>query len=906
MPPSKVAAAPDFRKSRLVDRSMNPSVCSYCSTSAWGGNGGIVPADAGVFSANFPVARSYYQSMARIWSDVRFALRNLRRSPLFTAVAVASLALGIGANTAIFTLVDQLILRLLPVRDPRQLVMIWSTGPHMGNNRGMRATSYPMYQDFQQKSQAFSYVFCRYFAATSITFGAQTERINAELVSGNYFEALGVKPALGRVFSPEEDDRVYKGHPYVVLSYPYWVTRFAADRSVIGKKVIVNNYPMTIVGVSAAGFLGLDPSQSPQVRISIQMKPLMTPGWDDLGNRRSQWINIFARMKPGYTVESARASLQPLFTQILNDELAEPAMADTSPYYRGQFLKRKVLMETAASGFSYLRRDYGTALIVLMAMVGLVLVIACFNVANLLIARAMARQKEVAVRLAMGASRWQLLRQLLTESLLLSAAGGLAGLLLAVGMVRALLAFLPAGNMPLMLRAAPDLRVLAFTAALAVATGLLFGLAPALQALRFDLWPTLKDVVGAVTGAGGSVRLRKALVMAQVAFSFLLLAGAGLFVRTLANLRDARSGFRDMENLITFQVDPSLNGYSTERLQAFYKQALEEIRSTPGVQSVSCVVVPVLQGWEWDSTMSVEGHRVADGEDIQAFMNAVSPGYFQTMGVPLLEGRDFDRRDEGIRAKGAEDFGMFRTAVVNRKFAAHFFGNRSPIGRHLGFGNGPKTKLNIEIVGLVEDSLYEGPREGVRRQVFVPLTQSNFPAGVAFYVRTSMDSVRMFSAVRGKIRALDSSVPIFDLKTLDRQLDDTLGTERLIALLAGAFGVLATVLAAIGLYGVMAFVVARRTKEIGLRMALGAARGRVVWMVLRESLRMLGAGLALGVPAALLLSRLVSAQLYGVTSNDLGTLLAALALLAAVAAGAGILPARRASAIDPIQALRYE
>ncbi len=844
--------------------------------------------------------------MAPIWSDIRFALRNLRRSPLFTAVAVASVALGIGANTAIFTLVDQLILRLLPVRDPRQLVMIWSTGPHMGNNRGMRAASYPMYQDFQQKAPAFSYVFCRYFAPTSISFGGRTERINAELVSGNYFEALGVQPALGRVFSPEQDDRVYKGHPYVVLSYQYWVSRFAADRSVIGKKVIVNNYPMTIVGVSAAGFLGLDPSQSPQVRIPIQMKPLMTPGWDDLGNRRSQWINIFARMKPGYTVESARASLQPLFTQILRDELAQPAMADTTPYYRDQFLKRKVVMETAANGFSYLRHEYGTALIVLMAMVGLVLLIACFNVANLLIARAMARQKEVAVRLAMGASRGQLLRQLLTESLLLSAAGGLTGLLIAAAMIRALLAFLPAGDMPLMLRATPDLRILAFTAALAVATGLLFGLAPALQALRLDLWPTLKDVVGAVTGTGGSLRLRKALVMAQVVFSFLLLAGAGLFVRTLANLRDTRSGFRDMENLITFQVDPSLNGYGVDRLQAFYRQALEEIRSIPGVQSASCAVMPVLHGWEWDSTMSVEGHRVADGEDIQAFMNAVSPGYFQTMGVPLLEGRDFDRRDEGIKAKGPEDFGMFRTAIVNRKFAEHFFGNRSPIGRHLGFGNGPKTKLNIEIVGLVEDSLYEGPRKGVHRQVFVPLSQSNFPAGAAFYVRTSIDSARMFSAVRKKIRALDGSVPVFDLKTLDRQLDETLGTERLIAALAGAFGVLATVLAAIGLYGVMAFVVARRTKEIGLRMALGAAQGRVVWMVLRESLGMLGAGLAVGVPAAFLLSRLVSAQLYGVKANDLGTLLAALALLAAVAAGAGVLPARRASAIDPIQALRYE
>ena len=706
--------------------------------------------------------------MSSIRFDMKFALRNLRRSPLFTAVAVASLALGIGANTAIFTLIDQLMLRLLPVRSPEQLAMIWSTGPHMGNNRGSRASSYPMYQDYQRKAPAFSYVFCRYYTPVSLSFDGRTERVNSELVSGNYFQALGVRPAVGRVFSPQEDDRVYKGHPVVVLSHQYWLTRFAGNPDVVGKKIIVNDYPMTIVGVSAAGFLGLDPSSSPQIRIPIQMKPLMTPGWDAIGDRRSQWIQMFARMKPGFTVASAQASLQPLLTQILNDEINQPEMRDVTKYYRDRFLARKVRMEPAATGYSHMREDYSTALTVLMCMVGLVLLIACFNVANLLIARAVSRQKEVAVRLAVGASRARLLGQLLIESLMLSLAGGILGLFLAIAMIRALLSFLPAGEMPLMLRATPDLRILAFNGALALLTGLLFGMAPALQTMRVDLWSALKDVVGAIAGSGGSVKLRKALVTAQVAFSFLLLAGAGLFVKTLANLKETNAGFRDMDNLITFQVDPALSGYSVPRLMAFYKQALEGIRSVPGVKSAGFAAVPVLSGGEWDSTMSVEGHQAKDGEDLQAFMNAISPDYWKTMGIPLLEGRDLDGRDDGGDT--------FKVAIVNQEFATHFFGDKSAIGRHIGFGSGPKTKLDIEIVGVAANTLYEGPREGVHRQAFVPLFEGGFPSSVSFYVRASRDSASLYNAVRRKIAELDPALPVYDMKTLGKQLDETLST----------------------------------------------------------------------------------------------------------------------------------
>jgi len=825
--------------------------------------------------------------------DLRHAARLLRRSPTFTAVTVLTLALGIGANTAIFTLLDQLMLRLLPVRNPEQLVMIWATGPHLGNAQRSRSSSYPLYQDFQHRTQVFSHVFCRFETALAVSIANQTERVAGELISGNYFQALGVGPAVGRVFSPEEDDRVYKGHPVVVLSHQYWVTRFGADPSVVGKKILVNNYPMVIVGVSAAGFSGLDPSRSPQIRVPIQMKPLMTPAFDDMGERRSQWIHIFARLKPGYTARLAQASLEPLFSQILRAELAEPALRNVSRYNRDRFLARKVLVELAANGYSEMRRNYSTALVVLMGMVGLVLLIACFNVASLLIARAAARRKEVAVRLAMGASRGQLARQLLVESLFLSAAGGAMGLVLSVAIIRGLLSFLPADGRLLTLRAEPDWRILAFNVGLALLTGLLFGLAPALQAVRVDLLSALKDAAGAVAGSTSSVRLRKSLVTAQVAFSFLLLAGAGLFVKTLANLKQTNPGFRDIDNLITFQIDPALSGYSLPRLRAFYRQALENIRALPGVKSAGYALVPVLSGIEWDSFMNVEGHQMKDGENMSAFMNGISPGYWQTMGVPLLEGRDFDDRDEGDHTV---------VAIVNRKFARHFFGDRSPIGRHIGTGR----ELDIEIVGLAEDSLYEGPREGVRRQVFVPFVQMDFPNPVSFYVRTSAGSEAMFAGLRRKVQELDPAMPIYQMKTLENQLDERLSTERLVATLSAAFGALATVLAAIGLYGVTALAVARRTREIGLRMALGAPRGAVLWMVLKEALDLLGIGLAVGIPCAYLLSRYVSSQLFGVAPTDSGTAAIAAAILAAVAAGAGLLPARRASSIDPIQALRHE
>ena len=828
-------------------------------------------------------------------ADLRLAIRGLRRNPLFTTVAILSLALGIGANTAIFTLIDQILLRKLPVRAPEELVMLYQQGPHMGSNMGTRMHSYPLYQDLQQRAEPLSEVLCRRLVPASVSIDGQTERLQAEMVSGNYFSMLGVQPALGRVFNSRDDDQVHNGHPVVVLSYDYWVNRFARDPAVVGKKILVNNFPMEIVGVSAAGFVGLDPAQGPQIRVPVQMKPVMVPDWTwvHMDNRRSRWIQVFGRLKPGYTVESARAPLQGLFTQIRAYEMTLPAAKEWSAFSRDRFMKGQLLVDSAAIGYSSLRNDFSTALVVLMCMVGLVLLIACANVANLLIARGFMRQKEIAVRLSLGASRGRLVKQLLVESLLLSFLGGIAGLALAVVLTQTLLALIPIEGQPLLITPRPDARVLAFTLGLTFVTGVLFGLLPALRASRPDPWTTLKDTVGSIAGTSGSLFLRKGLVTAQVALSFLLLFGAGLFVRSLQNLQTTETGVA-LDNLITFQLSPDLSGYDDERTVLFYRGLLDRLRSAPGVTSAAIAAVPILAGSEWDSSMSVEGHKPGDGEDMQAFMNALSPGYFQTMKIPFLEGRDF--RDSDAKETAT-------VAIVNRKFADHFFKGRSAVGKRLGQGGGPNSKLTIEIIGVVENSLYEGPREGVRRQVFVP----NWGRGsAAFYVRTNTGSAGAYDLIRREVKALDAAMPVYQVKTLEGQLDETLLTDRLIALLSAGFGLLATVLASIGLYGVMAFVVARRRKELGIRLALGAQRGRVIWMVMREVMILLAFGLAIGIPAAMALGKYVSTQLYGIQGRDPWVAGLTVLLLATVSALAGLLPAHRASRIDPILALRYE
>jgi predicted permease len=463
-----------------------------------------------------------------------------------------------------------------------------------------------------------------------------------------------------------------------------------------------------------------------------------------------------------------------------------------------------------------------------------------------------------------------------------------------VSMTKGLLALVPLEGNQLLIRAEPDLRILSFTLALTFLTGLIFGLVPALRASRPDLWTTLKDAMGSIAGTGGSLFLRKGLVTAQVALSFLLLFGAGLFVRSLQNLRSVDTGFRDIDNLVTFQVAPALSGYDAPRTVHFYEELLNNIRAVPGIRSAALASVSLLSGDEWDSQTMVEGYNAKESEDMQAFMNSISPGYFATMGIPLKEGRDFDRRDMRDDSK---------VAIVNEHFERHFFGNKSAIGRHLGRGGGPGVKFETEIVGVVADSLYEGPRDGIHRQVFVPNWGNQ---GVAFYVRAGLGSVSAYGAMRSEVRKLDASMPVYQLKTLSAQLDEILLTDRLIAMLSAGFGLLATLLAALGLYGVMAFVVARRTKELGVRMALGAQAGSVIWLVMKDVLLLLVLGLAVGIPAAIGLGRFVSTQLYGIKANDPSIAVASMVVLIVVAALAGFIPARKASRIDPILALRYE
>ena len=841
--------------------------------------------------------------LENLWRDVRYGVRQLRRNPLFTTVAIATLAIGIGANTAVFTLLDQLVLRLLPVQDPSRLVMIWPEGPNFGNNNGNRVVSYPFCSDLR-KSPALESVMCAYNTWETISIDGSSESLNTELVSGNYFDTLGVKPAVGRVFHSTLDDQVYSGHPSIVLSYQFWQKRFGGDPRVVGKKVLVNNYPMEIVGVSAAGFAGVDPARSPHVRIPLLMLPVLPIDGESLTSRRTQWLHSFARLAPGFTAESAQAALQPLFHESLETESTDtqdPPFSKVSPYDRALFFKRTLSVETAATGYSDMRGMFSTALIVLMCMAGLILLVACSNVASLLVSRAAARQKEIAVRLAIGAGRWTLIRSLLVESLLLAGAGVALGLVLSESAIRALLAMMPDQGTMVMLHAHPDMRVLIFSGVVALATGLLFGLAPALQGTRLDVTSTLKDA--AIVSGGRSARMRKILVTAQVALSFLLLVGAGLFAKTLYNLKNTSMGMKNIDNLVTFGIDPRGVRYTGPTSQALYKNALNEIRATPGVTSAAFSVVPLLQGYEWSGGINVVGHQVKDGEDVDAANNIVSPEYFKTMGIPLIAGRDFNDED---RNKGQDMKHIPTVCIVNRNFAEHFYGDaQKPVGHYAR--NLLQDEPTFQIVGVVENATYRSPREDAqRREIYFSEYEAPMVLQATFYVRAASSSKALFPALRSIIAKLDPVLPVFQMKTLDTQLDEVLNTERLIASLSVVFGGVATALAALGLYGVVAFSVTSRTKEIGVRMALGARKTSVLWLVLRETMILVTVGIAIGIPVAYVLSRYVTSQLYGVTPTDVSTGLIALGILAAVAAVSGFLPARRASSIDPLQALRHE
>ena len=835
--------------------------------------------------------------MGNLAHDLRFAMRTFKKSPVFVTVAVLSLALGIGANTAIFSLVDQLLLRLLPVKNPQQLVLLWSRGPHYGSNTGRYKLSYPMYEDFRDHNQVFSGMFCRYDTSFNISYGGRTERVDAELVSGTYFPVLGVGAALGRVFTPD-DDRIPGSAPFAVISYRYWKNRFAGSPDVIGKKLLVDGYPITIVGVSQAGFDGTDAGTSPDIRVPIVMEAQMDPQFAkyySLKNRRGRWVNVFGRMKAGVTIQKAKASLQPFFHQILDMEVQQEEFAHAAPETKKAFLTMWMDLLPAARGESEMRRQFANPLLVLTALVGLVLLIACANVVNLQIARATARQKEVAIRLALGATRGRIISQLLAENLLLALAGGAVGLAFAVWMDRGLLHFLPPGDSPLTISSTPDWRVLAFALAVSLLTGILFGLAPALQSTRPELAGTLKDQVGSIAG-GTSVGLRKMLVAAQVSLSLLLLIGAGLFIRSLSNLKDLDPGFR-VTNLVTFAVNPTMNAYRPERSLDFYRRLRDDLTAIPGVESASLAVMPVLNGWEWDSSMTVEGYRNKPNDAPDPHMQFVTPDYFKTMRIPILLGRDFRVTD----AKGAP-----KVCIVNEKFARRFFGDGIALGKHIGLGGDPGTRLDTEIIGVARDTKYESMRDEVPIEVYEPYTQQDFVIGMYAYVRTASQPEQTFLSIRRVVNNLDPNLPIFQMKTLETQVEHSLITERLVATLSSGFGILATLLAAIGLYGVMAYIVAQRTREIGVRIALGASGRDVMMLVMRDVFLLTGIGIAIGLPAAWALTRMVQSQLYGIHPNDAITVAGATAGIAVVALLAGYLPAWRATRVDPMRALRWE
>jgi predicted permease len=637
------------------------------------------------------------------------------------------------------------------------------------------------------------------------------------------------------------------------------------------------------------------------------MKAQITPFWDGLKDRRWRWVNAFGRLKPGVSIQQAAASLQPFMHGMLEMEVREAAFRNASDYTRREFLKNIIQVLPGSQGRSYLRQQLGTPLWVLLGLTGAVLLLACANLANLLLARATAREREMAVRLAIGAGRARIVRQLLVESLLLSSFGAALGLGLAyVGDKMLLTAYLPAdvaGDVPI--TALPDLRILAFTFAVMLATTLIFGFVPALQSARADVAPTLKDTAGAVLG-GGNVLLRKCLVAAQVTLSLLLLIGAGLFLRTLTNLRDLGPGFNP-ERLVGFNVDPSLNGYTDDRTKLFYQRLTDSLQAMPGVSSIGLASVRILQGGEWDSSMTVEGYAAKPGHGPEPFMNSISPNYFATLGVPIVAGRDFTIKDTERIKHGAEADNFVPSKVmINQSFAKKYFTGRNPIGLHVGFGSDPGTKTDMEVIGVVKDIKYENLRDEVPVQAFVPYLADQHTGSMTVYLRTMLDPKQLMTAVREKVRQLDSNIPIYTMRTTQEQIDSSLTTERLVASLSAVFGCLATILAVIGLYGVMAYTVARRTREIGIRMALGALQGNVIWLVMREVLVLVGIGVAVGVPLAIGLSSLVRNQLFGLAPHDPLTLLSATLALAAVASLAGFIPALRASRIAPTQALRYE
>jgi len=836
--------------------------------------------------------------MHTLLQDARYGLRMLAKNPGFTSIAILTLALGIGANTAIFSLLNQVLLRRLPVRSPEELVVVKSPGPKHGHvwsdGDDSEIFSYPLYKGLAKNSAVFDGVIARYQFPAGIASRGQTDRGSGELVTGNYFEVLGVRPALGRVLSPADDD-VQGAHPVLVLSHAYWMRHFAGDAGVLNQTILVNNTEMTIVGVAQDGFTGIQVGQTPDIFVPMTMKGQMTPIRNGLDDWNDSFLAVLARLRPGVSVAKAQAGINADYPGLLEQQAATLKMR-TGGKDEKEFLSKKIVLAPGAQGRTTAQRDSGPALKVLFAMVALVLLIACTNVANLLLAKAAARQREFAIRSALGATPGRMMRQLLVESFLCALGGGVLGLILGVWIMNILTQAVVSEAGVKGITAQVDGSVLGFAAGATLLSAMLFGLVPAWRATRTGVSQMMKDQ-GSTTSAGpGHVRFRKFLVAGQVAFTLLLLTGGALFSRTLWNLRNQNLGL-NTENLITFSIAPHLSGYDETKTVALVDQLRERVRGLPAVLGVASSQIAVLTGTDMGRNITVEGRQNLDTDDMHVNFDAVSPNYFSTMRIPLVSGREFNAGDTAKSTK---------VAIINEAMAKAFFQNRNPIGVHFAMGSGSDAKPDIQIVGVVKDTKESHVRDPERPFFYQPYSQFGKLYGMSFYVRSQQDPLLLANTLRETVRGADANLPVYDLKTVQRVVDEDLFAERVVAGLSAMFGGLAALLAALGIYGVLAYLVVQRTREIGIRVALGAETGHVRGLVFKEVGWMMLGGAVVGLPLAYALARLSESLLYGVHAGDVPVYVASLGIICLVALAACYIPSRRATRIDPIVALRYE